>query len=71
MVFFVNGLYGGWWEYMLELTKYKELDKSSCPLFVPASEGMGANKANCGNCGRWDADRERCLDEEKLKKKEV
>lgn len=36
-----------------------------CPLYVPVET---AEKVNCGTCRRWDADRQRCGKEEKLKR---
>lgn len=41
---------------------------SNCPLFVPRKEKEGVEKANCGNCKHWDWKRQRCREEEKLKK---
>ena len=37
---------------------------STCPLYAPVK---GARRTNCGTCRRWDADRQRCQEEEKLK----
>ena len=51
-----------------------------CPMFVAVETveavdndvdcdvyGDGATKANCGECGRWDAERQKCRDEERLR----
>ncbi len=40
---------------------------STCPLFVPAAGTGKAEKPNCGECGRWDAERQKCRDEEGLR----
>ena len=37
---------------------------SQCPMFKPAE---GAARNNCGECGRWDSERQKCRDEERLR----
>ena len=44
---------------------------SSCRLYTPrpvdpAREFYGVVQVCCGSCARWNADRERCWEEEKL-----
>lgn len=49
---------------------------SQCPMFTPVMENMqnvetvggSVVKPNCGNCGRWDKERQKCGEEEKLKR---
>ena len=40
------------------------LRMNRCPMFIAVKK---ARKSNCGNCGRWDKERQKCRDEERLR----